>query len=967
MRQAASVAVLVLLSLSLSFAQTAPRSAGAGVPPVIRFSGTLAVAPGRVPVTFGLYQEETGGEPLWAETQTLLVDAAGRYSVVLGLTTALPAELFLGGQARWLDVAVEGLAPQPRRLLVSVPYALKAADADTVGGKPVSAFVFIGDKTGVGADGLTYVDTRVLSSGLASGATGQAPGGAGTANYIGLFTDTTTLGNSVIYQTPGGSIGVNTVTPLAGFHAVSGASPVAYYDVYSNALGALPVVYRVARGTPSVPAPVQTDDILGGLAVRGYGTTGFSSGRGQVMFKAAENWTDTANGTYLQFTTTPLGSVTWAERIRVTPAGNVGIGTPTPGQKLSVAGTVESTTGGFKFPDGTTQATALSLAANTFTATQTISSGNLAMPATASAGSGVVTLGGQPFLHGYGATTYGNTFLGLGAGTFAGTGNGGNVGVGGEALMSNTSGQYNTAIGLWSLSSNTIGGGNVAVGQGALYRNVSASYNTAVGYAALGFATTGGTNAAFGGYALANATGQGNSAFGQAALTKATTPNGNSAFGYGSLAAATTAYNSSAFGYQSLNAVSTASHNSAFGYQALSANASGSANAAFGTLAMALGNAGAGNSGFGYSVLRSNTADNNSAFGYRALYSNTTGVGNDAFGSNALTLNTTGASNAGFGTSALAANTTASYNTAFGHEALTANTTGYSNTASGSQALAANTTGANNTAAGYAALGANTIGDHNTASGVGALHNNTGGGTNTASGASALFSNTLGSNNTANGVSALGANTTGHSNIGIGYGAGSNLTTGSYDIDIGHPGVPAEANTIRIGTPGDQTRTFVAGIRGVTTGYSDAIPVLIDTNGQLGTASSSRRVKDDITDMAAASGGLMKLRPVTFYYKSDQNPAGRTLQYGLIAEEVAEVYPGLVAHSADGQIQTVMYQFLPPMLLNEVQKQQRTIDAQAARLEATATALKAENDALKAQVESLRAQVQQLAAAIERR
>ena len=110
--------------------------------------------------------------------------------------------------------------------------------------------------------------------------------------------------------------------------------------------------------------------------------------------------------------------------------------------------------------------------------------------------------------------------------------------------------------------------------------------------------------------------------------------------------------------------------------------------------------------------------------------------------------------------------------------------------------------------------------------------------------------------------------------------------------------------------------------------------MLVDSAGQLGTVSSSRRYKDGIADMDDASAALMKLRPVTFHYVTDQNPAGRTLQYGLIAEEVAEVYPGLVAHSADGQVETVLYQFLPPMLLNEFQKQQRTIEAQAARIDA---------------------------------
>lgn len=115
----------------------------------------------------------------------------------------------------------------------------------------------------------------------------------------------------------------------------------------------------------------------------------------------------------------------------------------------------------------------------------------------------------------------------------------------------------------------------------------------------------------------------------------------------------------------------------------------------------------------------------------------------------------------------------------------------------------------------------------------------------------------------------------------------------------------------------------------MTTGSNDAVNVVIDSNGQLGTISSSRRFKDTIADMDDASNALMKLRPVTFRYKSDK---GRALHYGLIAEEVAEVYPGLVAKAADGQVEAVMYQFLPPMLLNEYQKQQRTIDAQASML-----------------------------------
>jgi hypothetical protein len=115
-------------------------------------------------------------------------------------------------------------------------------------------------------------------------------------------------------------------------------------------------------------------------------------------------------------------------------------------------------------------------------------------------------------------------------------------------------------------------------------------------------------------------------------------------------------------------------------------------------------------------------------------------------------------------------------------------------------------------------------------------------------------------------------------------------------------------------------------------GPTTAVPVYINGDNQLGTITSSRRFKDDIRDMDDASVALMNLRPVTFHYKSDQNPAGRALQYGLIAEEVAEVYPGLASLAADGQIQTVLYHYLPPMLLNEFQKQQRTIATQAERI-----------------------------------
>jgi hypothetical protein len=281
-------------------------------------------------------------------------------------------------------------------------------------------------------------------------------------------------------------------------------------------------------------------------------------------------------------------------------------------------------------------------------------------------------------------------------------------------------------------------------------------------------------------------------------------------------------------------------------------------------------------------------------------------------------------------------------NTALGIGALTSNTTGGGNTASGQEALSANTTGGGNTATGASALLNSTTGSYNTAVGGAAIVGNTTGEVNTAIGFYALEFNTTGSQNTANGGQALQANTTGNDNIAIGYLAANNVSGGnSHNIHIGSIGSANDNGTIRIGGyPVSQTSFFVAGVRGVTTTNNDAIPVMIDSAGQLGTTSSSRRFKEDIEDMGEASHDLMRLRPVTYRYKQPFADDSKPIQYGLIAEEVAEVYPDLVAHSADGQIETVKYQVLDSMLLNEVQRQQaeiRRLEDRLAKLEAALT------------------------------
>ena len=143
-----------------------------------------------------------------------------------------------------------------------------------------------------------------------------------------------------------------------------------------------------------------------------------------------------------------------------------------------------------------------------------------------------------------------------------------------------------------------------------------------------------------------------------------------------------------------------------------------------------------------------------------------------------------------------------------------------------------------------------------------------------------------------------------------------------------------ESGAIRIGSTANYTTFWAGGIRGVTTGSPSAVNVVIDNQGQLGTISSSRRFKTDIQDMAEASSGLMRLRPVTYRYKQPYADGSMPIDYGLIAEEVAESYPDIVTHSSDGQVETVQYQKVNAMLLNEVQRQHRELADVKARLAA---------------------------------
>ncbi len=255
------------------------------------------------------------------------------------------------------------------------------------------------------------------------------------------------------------------------------------------------------------------------------------------------------------------------------------------------------------------------------------------------------------------------------------------------------------------------------------------------------------------------------------------------------------------------------------------------------------------------------------------------------------------------------------------------------NTGVGLRALNSVTTSAaaTNTAVGAGALQSLTSGGGNVAVGESALTNLANGHENTAIGYASLTGAT-GGFNTALGAGS-GQNQTGSNNIFMGFGSGSNQTgNGNLYLGTNAGGSLNENQTIRI--QGPYTRMFLTGVRAVTTGNSDAVPVVIDSMGQLGTINSSRRFKEDIQDMGDASNRLMTLRPVTFRYKQPYGGGSKPIDYGLIAEEVETVYPDLVAHSADGQVETVQYQKINAMLLNEVQKQHRELEQQKSDIEA---------------------------------
>ena len=331
-----------------------------------------------------------------------------------------------------------------------------------------------------------------------------------------------------------------------------------------------------------------------------------------------------------------------------------------------------------------------------------------------------------------------------------------------------------------------------------------------------------------------------------------------------------------------------------------------------------------------------------------------------AEGDHALQAVTLGVGNTAIGTFSLFSVTTGNFNTAVGAGSLDLNQAD-SNTATGAAALLFNTGGAQNTAVGTAALEFNNTGLQNTANGAFALFTNVGGSHNTAVGANALFANTA-SSNTGIGDDALASNASGQLNVAIGDSAGAN-STGDNNIMIGTGSgnnVTTAANVICIGTSGENVSNtcYIGSIFGANNAGGTA--VFVNSDGQLHVNTSSKRFKEGIKPMDKGSEALLALKPVTFRYRKEIDPSGRS-QFGLVAEDVEKVNPDLVVRDKEGKPYSVRYDQINAMLLNEFLKEHRAFVEQQQKVEdqsGTIAELKKQIQALTAGLQKVSAQLQ---------
>ncbi len=479
-------------------------SAATVVPALIPYSGIALGSHGNVLsgekiVTFQIYKDEQGGEPLFAESQSVTPESSGQYKVQLGasLPNGIPIDLFTSGEARWLEVQIAGEQPQPRVLLVSVPYALKAADAATLGGLPASAYALAGSRAAA----------NVVSSAITpDGATTVTTTG-GVSGHVAEFSGASTIVDSPLFIL-GADVGIGTATPTStldvnGTALISGALSANGGETVNGTLEMAPT------GTATAAAGFNSQLLK--LYASAYNSTSKAAVNPRFEWQATVTGNNTAAPSAtlnLLSSTTTAGATNTGFSFNANGTINFASGQSFPG---TGPGTITGVTAGTDLTGGgtsghvtlnvdTTKIPSLA-GANSFTATQTILSGDLNLPATTSASNGVINIGGVPFLHGYksGST---NVFVG-GAGNFTTTGKS-NEGSGHSVLKMVTSGTFNTGSGESALAANTTGADNAAFGANTLLLNTTGTENTAVGDDALFNSSTGSNNTAVGEEALFN-------------------------------------------------------------------------------------------------------------------------------------------------------------------------------------------------------------------------------------------------------------------------------------------------------------------------------------------------------------------------------------------------------------------------------------------------------------------------------
>lgn len=878
-----AVIALVVVLLLLSVSVAAQAQAVSSPPHLIRYTSSLAGPDGSprtgvVGVLFSLYSDQQGGVAVWTELHNVVLDRDGHYAVLLGSqhVDGVPQELFTTSEARWLGLQVEAEAEQPRALLASVPYALKAGDADTLGGYTL----------------------RQILSGLAIPIAGSAEALAASAMTL---------------DQPG-----RTTRSIA----ITSSSPG-------------PRVLISVNATPA------------------------------VIVEAYDDSTDTP----LMLLLNPRG-------------GNVGIGTDSPGQRLTVAGIIESTSGGFKFPDATLLASGI------------IGSSNLADKAVTQAKIGDAAIGGAQIATAAVGPSQIAAYAVISGKIAAGAVSSPEIAVG--------------AVGSSQIAAGAVGSSQIAAAAVIAGKIASAAVGTseiaagAVGTVQLAdkaVAQTKIADAAVGGGQIATgAVGSGQLAAGAVTSGKiAAAAVGNSEISAGAVGTAQLA--DKAVAQTKIADAAVGSSQIAVGAVGQSQLGDGAvtqvkiANAAVGQPQIALGAVGqpqiaAAAVGSGQlaagavgatqiaaaAVTTTQLADAsvtapklnsmgctsgqvlawNGSVWVCSNGSGLTGVSAANVGgyffvlpasspniiggytSNSVGVGVIGATISGGGTSIDPNQVLGYYGTVSGGRANIAGANGnYAATVGGGQgntASAQNATiagGTSNSASGLnATIGGGTS---NTASGY--VSTVAGGYINTASGDRSTVPG--GSFNTAAGAVsfAAGSNAKAAFSGSFVWSDSSNATQDSAANQFvaratGGFYFYTNSNTTgaQLASGGNLTLSggvTAGGIFGVAGGGNT---VLVTSSGQLVAPSSSRRYKEDIHDMNDASHPLLRLRPVTFRYRKPFNDGSKPVQYGLIAEEVNEVLPQLVVHSPDGQVESVQYHLLPVLLLNEVQRQQRELD-----------------------------------------